>query len=152
MKRIFEVAQSAPSNCNVQPWRVYVGSGAAKDRLRAALLGATDTRKPSEPDFGRGAVFQDGYRDLQVECAVAMYTEMDIGRKDKVGRARAARRNYELFDAPHVAFIGMKKDFGETVALDVGMYVQTLMLVMNAHGVASCAMMECMAAVRASLV
>ncbi|MCK5886548.1 MAG: nitroreductase family protein, partial [Alcanivorax sp.] len=45
----------------------------------------------------------------------------------------------ELFDAPHVAFIGMERDFGVTVALDVGMYVQSLLLAMTAHGVGACA-------------
>lgn len=48
-------------------------------------------------------------------------------------------RNFELFDAPHVAFIGMHKNFGATVAIDVGMYVQSLMLAMTAHGISSCA-------------
>jgi nitroreductase len=52
---------------------------------------------------------------------------------------RASLRNFELFDAPHVAFIGMDKVFGTTVGLDVGMYIQTLMLAMTAHGIASCA-------------
>lgn len=52
---------------------------------------------------------------------------------------RASLRNFELFDAPHVCFIGMDKRFGASVALDVGMYAQSLMLAMTAHGVASCA-------------
>ena len=33
MNRIFEIAQQSPSNCNVQPWKVFVASGALKDRL-----------------------------------------------------------------------------------------------------------------------
>ena len=27
LDRIFEIAQQAPSNCNVQPWKAYVASG-----------------------------------------------------------------------------------------------------------------------------
>ena len=68
-----------------------------------------------------------------------MYEKMGIERDDSGGRARAMLRNFELFDAPHVAFIGMHKDFGATVAIDVGMFVQSLMLAMNAHGISSCA-------------
>ncbi len=139
LDRIFEVAQSAPSNCNVQPWRIYVASGAARDRLKTALVRAAKERAPSPVDFEKDAIFKGGYRKLQIECAVALYSEMNIARDDKHGRLRAALRNYEFFDAPHVAFVGMSKEFGPTVALDVGTYVQTLMLLMNANGIASCA-------------
>lgn len=139
LNRIFEVAQSAPSNCNVQPWRIYVASGAARDRLKTALVSAAKKRAPSTLDFEKDAVFKGGYRELQIECAVALYSEMNIARGDRAGRIRAALRNYELFDAPHVAFVGMSKEFGPAVALDVGNYVQTLMLLMNANGIASCA-------------
>ena len=34
LNRIFEIAQKAPSNCNVQPWKVYVASGELKDKLK----------------------------------------------------------------------------------------------------------------------
>jgi nitroreductase len=140
MERIFALAQSTPSNCNVQPWRAYVASGAARDRVQAALARAVGEGLAENPDFERGAKFTGVYRKLQVECALALYSEMNISRDDREGRARASFRNFELFDAPHVAFIGMSKDFGTTVALDVGMYVQTLMLLMTAHGIASCPM------------
>jgi len=61
-----------------------------------------------------------------------MYSKMGIERDDHAGRARASLRNFELFDAPHVAFIGMDEKFGTTVAIDVGMYGQNLMLAMTA--------------------
>ena len=61
-----------------------------------------------------------------------------IGRDDKPGRTRASLRNFELFDAPHVAFLGMDKQFKEPVALDLGIYLHTLMLVMTASGMACC--------------
>lgn len=139
MNRVFSVAQHAPSNCNVQPWIVLVASGEARDRIRSRLLDAVTTGAETEPDFGYTPKFEGEYRRRQIECAVAMYSKMGIGRDDKEGRARASLRNFELFDAPHVAFIGMHKDFGESVAIDVGMYVQSLMLSLTAHGLASCA-------------
>jgi nitroreductase len=139
MRRVFETAQLAPSNCNVQPWRSYVASGATRDRLRARLLERVDAQVPPAYDFqGSGNVFEGDYRKLQVECAVALYSEMNIGREDRAGRWRAARRNFELFDAPHVVFVGMLRSFGVQVAIDVGIYLQTLMLSMTAHGIACC--------------
>jgi len=82
--------------------------------------------------------FPGDYRPLQVACAVELYGKMGIGRDDREGRMRAHVRNFELFDAPHVAFVCMEKHFGMGVALDVGMYVQTLMLALWARGIASC--------------
>jgi hypothetical protein len=64
---------------------------------------------------------------------------MGVERNDKVGRAKAMLRNFELFDAPHVAFICIPPEFGKVNVLDIGIYLQTLMLAMHSHGVASCA-------------
>lgn len=140
LKRVFETAQRAPSNCNVQPWRAYVASGETRERIRAELLARIDGRVPPNYDFSATAnVFHGEYRERQVQCAVALYGEMGIARDDQAGRTRAVRRNFELFDAPHVVFVGMDKKFGIQVALDVGIYLQTLMLAMTAHGIACCA-------------
>jgi len=140
LNRIFEIAQQAPSNCNVQPWKVYVATGELKDRLRAEMVAKTAGGVAPNPDYEYRGDFVDDYRRRQVECAVALYSTMGIARDDKEGRMRAVLRNFEFFDAPYVAFIGMDPKFGTTVAIDVGMWAQTLMLTMVAFGLHSCPM------------
>ena len=140
LKAIFELAQLAPSNCNIQPWKVFVASGEVRDELRRRMVEKVTAGVPMEPDFEPNAgKFSGVYRQRQVDCAVELYNNMGIARDDKPGRMRAQLRNFELFDAPHVVFIGMEREFGPTVALDVGMYIQSLMLAMTAYGVGSCA-------------
>lgn len=140
LKAIFELAQLAPSNCNIQPWKVFVASGEVRDELRRRMVEKVTAGVPMEPDFEPNAgKFSGVYRQRQVDCAVELYNNMGIARDDKSGRMRAQLRNFELFDAPHVVFIGMEREFGPTVALDVGMYIQSLMLAMTAYGVGSCA-------------
>lgn len=139
LRRAFELAQCTPSNCNIQPWRVLVASGGTRDRIRARLMEAVRAGEKPRPDFSYPPKFEGEYRRRQIDCAVAMYSKMGIARDDAEGRARASFRNFELFDAPHVAFFCMHKDFGTTVAIDIGMYAQSLMLALWAHGVASCA-------------
>lgn len=139
LERIFKLAQHAPSNCNIQPWKVWVASGELKDRLRQQLVEKVIGGVPFNADYEYPGKFDGEYRRRQVECAMELYDNMGIARTDKEGRMRASLRNFELFDAPHVCFIGMDKRFGASVALDVGMYAQSLMLAMTAHGVASCA-------------
>lgn len=140
LKRIFEIAQMAPSNCNVQPWKVYVASGALKDRLREKMVANTAGGVAPNPDYPYRGDFENQYRRRQVDCAVALYNNMGIERGDKEGRMRAVLRNFEFFDAPYIAFLGMNPNFGTTVALDVGMYAQNLMLTLVAHGLHSCPM------------
>ena len=140
INRIFEIAQQAPSNCNVQPWKAYVASGELKESLKKKMYENTTNRVSPNPDYSYTNNFENEYRTRQVECAVALYTKMGIGREDKEGRMRAVLRNFEFFDAPYIAFIGMDPSFGTTVAVDVGMWAQTLMLTMVAFGLHSCPM------------
>jgi nitroreductase len=138
LEEVFGLAQQAPSNCNVQPWRVYIGSGDLLEKLRTALVEAV-TGGASPVMVAPIDEFVGTYRDKQVACAVELYGKMGIARDDRVGRMKASLRNFEFFDAPHVAYICMAKSFGIGVALDVGMYVQTLMLAMQSRGISSCA-------------
>jgi nitroreductase len=131
------LAQRAPSNCNVQPWRVYLASGAARDRARAGMLSAFLEGRHEETEHPLD-VFAGDYRKRQVACAVEMYGKMGIERDDKQGRIVAHARNFALFDAPHLAIVCMDRAFGIGVALDVGMWVQTFMLALTSRGVSSC--------------
>ncbi len=140
LNRIFEISQQAPSNCNVQPWKVYVASGELKARLQQQMYENTTGGVAPNPDYPYRSNFEDEYRTRQVECAVALYSKMGIGLGDKEGRMRAVLRNFEFFDAPYISFIGMDPSFGTTVAVDVGMWAQTLMLTMVAFGLHSCPM------------
>ncbi|MDO9478817.1 MAG: nitroreductase [Pseudohongiella sp.] len=140
LQNIFELAQLAPSNCNVQPWKVYVASGALRDELSTEMQRRIRDGVTPNPDYEYRGDFVGEYRTRQVECAVALYNEMGIERNDKPGRQHAIMRNFEFFDAPYMAFLGMDKAFGTTVAIDVGMYAQNLMLLLVAHGLHSCPM------------
>lgn len=135
---IFTLAQRAPSNCNIQPWKVYVASGDLKNRIRDQMVDNVMRGVPFNADYDYPDTFDGEYRKRQVDCAVELYGNMGIERGDKEGRLRAHLRNFQMFDAPHVVFIGMDKVFGASVAIDVGMYMQTLMLSMTAHGVGCC--------------
>lgn len=140
LEQVFQLAQQAPSNCNTQPWKVFVASGATKDKLRDQFVARQQQGVAGNPDFEYVSRWEGEYRQRQVDCAVALYNEMGIARDDKAGRLHAVQRNFELFDAPHIVFLGMDKNFGSTIALDVGIYAQTLMLAMHAFGIGSCAM------------
>jgi nitroreductase len=131
---IFTLAQHAPSNCNTQPWAVHVASGKT---LRESLSTAI-SRGDYDMDFFYSGTYEGIYKTRQVGAAKALFGAMGITREDKQGRDEAFSRNFRFFDAPHVAFLFIPEEFGVREACDIGMYAQTLMLSMKAHGIDSC--------------
>ena len=139
MREVFELAQWAPSNCNVQPWTPHVVSGEALQRLRDALVDAGMRDEPIRPDWPADGKFTDVYRERQVDAAQRLYGAMGVERRDAVGRKMAYIRNHAFFDAPHAVFVFMPEPFDTREATDIGMYAQTLMLALTARGIGSCA-------------
>jgi nitroreductase len=137
LQQIFTLAQSAPSNCNTQPWSVHVASGAKNGILKHELTEAI-MRGEFSMDFPYEGKYENEFRERQYDAANQLYTAMGIAREDKLSRNAAFLRNFSFFDAPHVVFLFMHEKFGIREAIDVGMYAQNLMLSMTAHGVASC--------------
>jgi nitroreductase len=138
LREIFEIAQGAPSNYNLQPWLVHVVSGDALERLRAALLAAFSGGN-MQPDFPFITYYPAGiYKERQNDSARKLYGAMGIPREDKAGRMAALARNYEFFGAPHAAFVFLDESLGLREAADCGIYAQTLMLALTARGIASC--------------
>ncbi|NRB41151.1 MAG: nitroreductase family protein [Pseudomonadales bacterium] len=137
LESIFSLAQTAPSNCNTQPWHVHVVSGEALERLRKLLPEALFNGEFSM-DFPYEGKYSGVYKARQYDAANQLYASMGIAREEKDKRNAAFMRNFEFFGAPHVVFLFMHEDFGLREAADVGMYAQNLMLSMQAHDVASC--------------
>ena len=137
LEKVFTLAAHAPSNCNTQPWQTVVVSGKTCERLRRKYTAALE-RGDIVKDFPFDGKYEGIFKARQYDAAFRLYDAMGIARDDKAGRAAAFMRNFSFFGAPHAAFIFMP-DWGEVrEAADVGMYAQTLMLAMQAHGIASC--------------
>lgn len=139
LREVFELAQLAPSNCNVQPWVPHVVSGEALAKLKGALVDAGMRDEPINPDFEADRKFLGIHRERQIDAAQRLYGAMGVERRDLVGRKMAYVRNHACFDAPHAVFIFMPSYFDVREATDIGMYAQTLMLALSARGIASCA-------------
>ena len=135
---IFKQTQQAPSNCNVQPWQTYVVSGETKEQLKKDLIGTIMKGVAPNPDFNWLPKYQGIHRDRQFGAANALYGAIGVSREDKQGRQQAMLRNWRFFDAPHVAFFTMDKYLDIMGAVDLGIYAQTLSLVLAEHGLANC--------------
>ncbi|MFT6919966.1 MAG: nitroreductase [Cognaticolwellia sp.] len=138
LESIFTQAQQAPSNCNVQPWQTCVVSGEKKEQLKKALISTVMKGAAPNPDFNWLPKYEGAHRDRQFGSANALYSAIGVTREDKQGRQLAMIRNWSFFDAPHVAFFTMDKYLDIMGAVDLGIYAQTLSLILAEHGLSSC--------------
>ena len=138
LETIFRQAQQAPSNCNVQPWQTCVVSGEKKEQLKADLVATLMKGATPNPDFNWLPKYEGVHRDRQFGSANALYNSIGVSREDKQGRQMAMIRNWQFFDAPHVAFFTMDKYLDIMGAVDLGIYAQTLSLILAEHGLSCC--------------
>jgi len=135
LRSVLEDAQRTPSNCNTQPWQVHIVSGATRDALSKALL-ADDEAGRMTPDFSFStADFCGVYSERSKAQGAAYYQAIGVSREATEDRRTAARYNLEFFGAPHAALLFMPS-FGDDVRVagDIGMYAQTFLLSLTAHG------------------
>ena len=126
------LAQLAPSNSNIQPWHLVLVSGAARDRLVAALVEEAKRRPANIPPL------PESFRHYRSELGAQVYGAMGIDREDKVQHDAAVLRNWEFFRAPLAGIVCMHRDLGPADALSVGMFLQTLLLALTERGLGSC--------------
>jgi nitroreductase len=126
------LAMRAPSNSNVQPWRLLVASGPRRDRLVEALLEAASVELPVTTGL------PEAFLPLRQELGALVYGSMGIARHDVEARRLAQLRNWEFFRAPVGAVVCMHRDLGLVDSLGVGMFLQTLLLALTERGLGTC--------------
>jgi nitroreductase len=135
LRAVLEDAQRAPSNCNTQPWQTHIVSGATRDSLSKAIL-AADSAGVLTPDFSFAiSDFEGVFNQRAKDQGAAYYQAIGVAREAYDQRRDASRRNLEFFAAPHVALLFMP-EVGDNVRVagDIGMYAQTFLLSLTAHG------------------
>ena len=63
-----------------------------------------------------------------------LYQAVGIPKDDMPGRARQMLRNFELFDAPHVAIVHTEAELGTYGAVDCGLWIDSFLLGAQALG------------------
>jgi len=136
VREILEAARQAPSGGNLQPWRVYALAGEALAAFKAEV--AADGMQ--DPEY---AVYPenlwDPMRTRRFECGEDLYASIGIPREDRPARFRQLARNAEFFGAPVGLFFCLDRKVGPPQWSDVGMFMQTVMLLAIERGLDTCA-------------
>ncbi len=140
IESILDVARYAPSGGNIQPWRVYLVSGRKKEVVTAALLHAHENAREqhtSEYNY-YAAVLPQPFLSRKEEFGRLFYGALGIAQDDAIGRARQTSMNYQFFGAPIGMIITIDRRLEVGSWLDLGMFIQSIMLAAGARGLQTC--------------
>src|SRR5215475_1717910 len=143
LERVLSAAAWSPSGSDLQPWHIYVVTGALLAKLKKV---ATERVAAGVPWDEREYVMyppalKSPYAERRAGFAKERYGALGIAREDLEARQRAAIANWDCFGAPAALFCYIDRELGRPQWADVGMYLQTVMLLLRAEGLHSCPQM-----------
>ena len=141
LRRVLEKAQAAPSGGNTQPWNAVMVTGDVLDKLVGHVadtipqgLAAYSAEYPIYP-----AELEGRYATSRFGVGEAMYAALEIPREDKDSRQDVFRNNFRAFGAPVLMLVHTPRYMGLPQWSDIGMWLQTVLLLLREEGLDSCA-------------
>lgn len=142
LERILEVAARAPSGTNTQPWKVYVLTGQAREKLSEAILAVNadpeGARRHTEEYAYYPREWISPYVDRRRKVGWDLYSLLGLTRDNKAGMAAQHARNYRFFDAPVGLIFTIDRIMEQGSWLDYGMFLQNIMVAARGRGLDTC--------------
>ena len=137
IKDLLALAARSPSGGNLQPWKIYVVNNQS---MKKFIEFQDNWDQPETPGYD---IYPSGltepYRTSRYQLGEAMYELLGIPREDKDARLQQVLRNFEFFGAPAAIFCFVDKQMGPPQWSDLGMFLQTFMLLAQEAGIDTCA-------------
>lgn len=135
---ILALAARAPSGTNCQPWQVYVATGAARDALSRDLVAAHDAGSAGAAEHGEEYAYyprrwRDPYLARRRALGWAYYGLMGIGKGERERTHAQHGKNFTFFGAPVALFFTLDRDLELGSWLDLGMFIQGVMIAARAY-------------------
>ncbi len=137
LRSLLEKSARAPSGGNLQPWRVFVITTETMPSFMSHMAASAFQKAPEYPIYP--ADLKSPYRDARFKVGEDMYALLGIPREDKPGRLANLARNFEFFGAPTGFFCCVDRAMGPPQWSDLGMFLQTFMLLAKEAGLDTCA-------------
>jgi len=137
LRELLARSARAPSGGNVQPWRIFLLNGDGMARFRAFLREQSGREAPAYAIYPEN--LKSPYRDSRFKVGEDMYALLGIPREDKAARLAWVARNFDFFGAPAAFFCFVDRQMGPPQWSDLGMFLQTFMLLAREAGLDTCA-------------
>ncbi|WP_126456333.1 nitroreductase [Sulfuriflexus mobilis] len=129
IEQILAAARQAPSGANTQPWQVCIVKGDSKQTITDSIIAAREAGQKENPDYQYyPRHWREPYKSRRFATGMALYSALNIGRDDTERRTQAWYDNYRFFGAPVGLFFFIDKDLAQGSWLDLGMFIQNVML------------------------
>lgn len=139
LENVLVAAAHAPSTRNGQPWRVAVVTGAARRALANRLCEEFDRGVPAAGDYANRPRTADAViEERAARAGAGVLRAMGIDRDDRAARRSHLRRNLEFYGAPAVMVFHLPADAVPGAFLEMGLFLQNVMLGLVACGLGSC--------------
>lgn len=140
IRRVIQTAARAPSGGNLQPWHIQVVAGEPLARLKQVMRKRVEEAPQGETTeydiYPKDLIAP--YRDRRFKIGEDLYGCMGIPREDKAARKKWFSRNFQFFGAPMALFCHIDRRMGPPQWSDLGMYLQSVMLLLREEGLDSC--------------
>ena len=136
IKDLLVQASRAPSGGNLQPWRVCVINKQSMKDFLNFQSSWEGQEKPSYDIYPPN--LKEPYRSSRYQLGEQMYELLGITRDDKEGRINQVLKNFNFFGAPAALFCFVDKEMGPPQWSDLGMFLQTFMLLAREAGLDTC--------------
>lgn len=137
IKELLVKSARSPSGGNIQPWRIYVLN---HSKVNEFLDHQKSWNKNDIPSYEiYPPKLKEPYRSSRYELGEQMYKTLGIDRDDKEGRLKQVLKNFEFFGAQSAFFCFVDKQMGPPQWSDLGMFLQTFMLLAREAGLDTCA-------------
>ena len=136
IKELLEKSSRAASGGNLQPWKIYVINGETMNSFHKFQSEWTEPETPAYAIYPEN--LKEPYKTSRYEVADDMYSLLGIEREDKEARFKQVLKNYEFFGAPTAFFCFVDRQMGRPQWSDLGMFLQTFMLLAKEAGLDTC--------------
>lgn len=137
VRHLLENAAQAASAGNLQPWKVIALTAEPLQSIIAAVKGQEAQETPATSSYPPN--LWEPYRTRRFKNGEDLYQALGIAREDKEARLAQLAHNFEFFGAPYGAFVIVDERMLPAQWLDLGIYLQSLMLLATENGLATCA-------------
>ncbi|MDA9205207.1 nitroreductase [Gammaproteobacteria bacterium] len=137
IKSLLLKSSRAPSGGNLQPWKIFVINDSAMNRFLEFQKKWTEPEVPAYDIYP--SKLKEPYRTSRFELGEQMYELLGIGREDKDARIAQVMENFKFFEAPCAFFCFVDRQMGPPQWSDLGMFLQTFMLLAKEAGLDTCA-------------
>lgn len=144
LQEILNDGVTAPSWSNTRPFMIAIATGEQRDRISQKLVArlrenAEVAGMGNNPDFTHEIPYPPGLIERSQRVGKGIYDTLGIDRADKEARFKFLERNYEFFGAPVALFFFTHRGLDQFGTLDLGLYMQTVMLSAKSLGIGTCA-------------